>query len=346
MDNKVNVGIIGAGNWGRNLVRNFSQLKEAELRSICDIDPQILQNMKALYPDVTTTSLYQDLLENEEIEAVVIATIAKEHYGLAKKALLADKDLFVEKPMTLSLEEAEELVELAEERKRILMVGHLLKYHPAVTMVKQLIERGELGEIYYLYSQRLNLGQIRRDENSLWSFAPHDISVILYLLDDEPIRVNATGGYYIQKGIEDVTFLNLHFRDRKMAQIHVSWLDPHRVRKLTVVGSKKMVVFDDVEAMEKVKIFDKGVGLSAFPSYEEVATLRFGDIYIPRVDMTEPLRLECQHFLDCVRERKVPRSDGRDGLRVIKVLEAAQLSLEGRGVPVDLSISLPRKSKT
>ncbi len=268
----------------------------------------------------------------------MIATSAKTHYELVKKALLHDKHVYVEKPFTLNVTEAEELVKLAEEKDKILMVGHLLEYHPAVEKLKELIDNGELGKIYYLYSQRVNLGKIRQDENALWSFAPHDISIILYLLGTEPVNISARGNAYLQDKIEDVVFMSLYFPGRVMAHFHLSWLDPHKIRKLTIVGSEKMAVFDDMESEEKVRIYDKGVTRKNkdFVSYDEFLTLRFGDIFIPHITMAEPLKRECQHFLNCIKENKAPRSDGRDGLRVVKVLAAAQKSLERGGEPVEI----------
>jgi len=219
------------------------------------------------------------------------------------------------------------------------MVGHLLEYHPGVEKLKQMIVSGDLGDIYYLYSQRVNLGIVRHDENALWSFAPHDISVMLYLLEQEPISVSARGECYLQSGIEDVVFVNLHFADRTMAQLQLSWLDPHKLRKLTIVGSQKMVVFDDVESTEKIRIYDKAAERRDYESYGDAITLRFGDVVIPHIDMTEPLKVECSHFLECIEKDRTPRSDGHDGLRVVRVLEAAQKSLDLNGVPVDVNPS-------
>ena len=239
--------------------------------------------------------------------------------------------------MALCVDDAKELVNFADCVGRTLMVGHLFQYHPAVEMLRGLVRNGELGEIYYIYSQRLNLGIVRSDENALWSFGPHDVSIVLHLLEQEPDTVSARGVGYLQPGIEDVVFVNLHFADGKMAQLQLSWLDPHKVRKMTIVGSKKMVVFDDVESAEKVKIYDKAAEREDYESYGEAITLRFGDVLIPHVSPVEPLRLECQHFADCIVNGTSPRSDGRDGLRVVRVLDAAQRSLEQQGVPVSLS---------
>ena len=226
----------------------------------------------------------------------MLAVPATQHFEAAKQALEAGKHVFVEKPITLNVRDARDLVELSEQTGRFLMVGHLLEYHPAVQMLKELIQTGELGEVYYLYSQRVNLGIIRQDENALWSFAPHDVSTVLYLLGQEPDSVSARGECYLQEGIEDVVFVNLHFTDGKMAQLQLSWLDPHKIRKLTIVGSRKMVVFDDAESAEKVRIYDKSAERRDYVSYGDAISLRFGDVVIPHLEMIEPLMLECQHF--------------------------------------------------
>ena len=245
---------------------------------------------------------------------------------------MADKDVLVEKPMALNTKDAEEMLEIAEKRKRILMVGHLLIYHPVVDRLKEMVDSGELGRIYYIYTQRVNLGVIRQDENALLSFAPHDLSVILYLLEEEPMVVTAHGESYIQKGIEDVVFLGLQFSDGKMANIHLSWLDPHKLRRITIVGSKKMVVFDDMEASEKLKIYDKGVKNLSYDTYGEYLSLRFGDITIPSIKMVEPLRAEAEHFIQSIESRKEPKTGGRDGLKVVKILMAAQESLKKKRI--------------
>ena len=330
------LAIIGLGYWGPNLLRNFDQLRDCEVKFCCDLNNDNLLRIKEQYPHIVITKDYKGLMEDNELEAIVIATSASSHYNLVKEALLHRKHVFVEKPLVLNLEHATELVNLAEKTNRRLMVGHLMEYHPAVEKLKEIIQSGELGEIYYLYSQRVNLGKIRQDENALWSFAPHDLSIIMYLLEMEPENVSTRGQSYLQDGIEDVVFVNLQFPNKVMAQIQLSWLDPHKIRKITVVGSKKMAVFDDMEATEMLKIYDKGVSNSQFAPYGEALSLRFGDISIPYIKMTEPLKLECQHFLDCIKNNQLPRSDGRDGLRVVKVLQAAQESLDQNGVPIDI----------
>lgn len=334
----VKLAVIGYGYWGPNLVRNFKAIKNVEVALCCDLIEENLLKFKNQYPTIKTSDNCSEVFNDSNIDAIVIASSAATHYELAKQALKSNKHVFVEKPLALSSREAEELVRLADEKNRVLMVGHLLKYHPAVDQIKGYIKNGEIGKINYLYSQRLNLGKIRKDENSLWSLAPHDISVILYLLEEEPIEVSAVGEFYLRDGVEDVIFCSLKFPDNILAHIHVSWLDPHKVRKLTIVGDKKMIVFDDMQSSEKIWIYDKGVEAGAeYKSYGEDLTLRFGDIVVPKVNMVEPLRVECEHFIGCIEERKTPRSDGRDGLRVVKVLEAAQESLNKGGVPVKIS---------
>jgi predicted dehydrogenase len=333
----IELGQVGIGAWGKNLARNFRQLKGCNLKYVCDLNQKTWGPLQSNLPGVAFTSRFEDLLEDKTLQAVVVATTAPSHYALCKAALLAGKDVYVEKPFVLSVDQAEELKKLVEENQRILMVGHLLLYHPVVNRIKQMIDSKELGDIYYIYSQRVNLGTIRGDENSLWNFAPHDIAVTLHLLGQEPTDVSARGQSYLQNGIEDVVFLTMNFHNRSMAHIHVSWLDPHKIRKLTIVGSKKMVVFDDLEASEKLRIYDKSAEHTTdYNTYAEYITLRFGDIIIPHQKVEEPLRVECQHFLDCVRDRRQPLTDAADGLRVIKVLQAAQKSLKADGVPVSV----------
>ena len=329
------VGVVGLGAWGWNVARNFAELKNCKLVTCCDMDDRRRAAASRAWPGVDPVATFDEMIRRD-IEAVVISSPAITHYELTKKALLAGLDVFVEKPFTLKVSHAEELVELAERNKRILMVGHLLEYHPVVRRLKTMIKSGELGPLYYIYTQRVNLGRIRGDENALWSFAPHDISQILYMLDMEPTDVSVRGQSFIQEGIEDVAFVSLYFENRIMAHIHLSWLDPHKVRKTTIVGADKMAVFDDAEATEKLRIYDSHAEVPAARTYGEAIQVRFGDILIPRVDMTEPLKLECQHFVDCVSSRVTPVSDGRDGLRVVRILEAAQRSLEHDGVPVKI----------
>ncbi len=332
-----NLAIAGIGAWGKNLLRNFYNLSAGRLVLVCDQDEERLDYAKANYVGVETTTSYDDILKRDDIEAVVLATPPADHFKMAMSAIEAQKDVFVEKPLVLSVAEGEKLVEAAEKANRILMVGHIMVYHPATIYLKAQIDSGELGRVYYLYASRVNLGKVREIENALWSFAPHDISIILYLLGKDPVRVTATGSAYLQPGIEDVVFTTLHFGDGTMAHIHVSWLDPHKDRKLVVVGSKKMAVFDDSQASEKIRLYDKSVATRQdYETYGEYLSIRTGDIVIPRVKSSEPLGEECRHFLDCIEKRERPRSDGTEGLRVLRVLDAAQQSLEAGGAPVNL----------
>ncbi|MBE3070187.1 MAG: Gfo/Idh/MocA family oxidoreductase, partial [Planctomycetes bacterium] len=259
------------------------------------------------------------------------------HHRLAREALDAGKHVFVEKPMTLAPADAEDLVARADAAGKVLMVGHLLEYHPCVLHLRDLVDQGRLGRLRYMYCQRVNLGVVRKDENAWWSLAPHDVSVILFIFQAEPVTVTAQGQAYLREGVEDVVFAQLKFADGRMAHIHVSWFDPHKIRKMTLVGADKMATFDDMDASEKIRIYDKGADvLGSVVGYDASVNIRSGDILIPKTPGGEPLRAECLHFLDCVEHGKTPRSDGRDGLRVVRVLEAAERSLRGGGVPVNL----------
>jgi predicted dehydrogenase len=336
----VNVAVVGVGGWGKNLARNYFQIPDCSLKYICDLNRARLEELQRQLPGTATTTRFEDVVGDPEVQACVIATTASRHYTLAKAALRAGKDVFVEKPFVLEVHQAEELVHIAEQEGRILMVGHLLEYHPAVGRLKAMIDSRELGDIYYVYNQRVNLGMVRHDENALWSFAPHDVSVLLYLLGREPTDVAARGQSYLRRGVEDVVFMTLNFDDQALAHIHVSWLDPHKIRKITIVGSRKMVIFDDMENTEKLKVYDKSAEHNTdYSTFAEYVTLRFGDITIPHLKVDEPVRLECQHFLECIRDRRPPRSDGRDGVRVVKVLAAAQRSLEKNGIPIPIEVT-------
>lgn len=333
----IDLGIIGIGGWGKNLLRTFSGLPGARVKIACDLVPDRLEAGRERFPATEFSEDYHRILNDPGIRAVVVATPGAKHFELARECLKAGQDVFIEKPMTLTARDSEELVELAEREKLIIMVGHLLLYHPAVVKLKSEVEAGTVGELHYLYSQRLNLGKIRRSENALWTFAPHDISVALYLMGEEPIRVSAWGESYIQEGVVDVAFARIGFAGGKMAHIHVSWLDPHKVRRITLVGSRKMIVFDDMDSAEPVKIYDKGVPENLeYDTYGEYLRLRYGDIQIPWVKSGEPLQAECAHFIDSVRERKAPLTDGVNGLTVVKVLESAQRSMDSGGVEIKL----------
>jgi predicted dehydrogenase len=328
------VGAVGYGYWGPNLVRNLAKAKDAELAVVCDLSPEHLESFSASHPGVPTTTSFDELLADYALDAVMIATSAPTHHALVRRALEAGKHVFVEKPLALTSADSEDLVRLAEDCGLTLMVGHLMEYHAAIEWIRDYIASGELGDILYLYAQRLNLGRVRREENAFWSLAPHDVSTVLYLLGETPDRVSANGAAYLHEGVEDTVFANLHFPSGRMANIHVSWLDPHKVRRLTIVGSKKMLVFDDMQATDKVWIYDRGVEPHQALAYGEDLTLRFGDITVPYVKLGEPLAAEVGHFVNACRTGTVPRSDGRDGLRVVRVLEAVDESIAAGGAPV------------
>lgn len=331
----VNIAIIGAGAWGKNLVRNFHEL--GFLRAVCDSDEKVLKSNKIQYSDITVTNSLDDLITQspnnpitKSINTVVIATPAETHYEMAKEALLAEKNVYVEKPLSLKIEEAVELIQLAEKKKKILMVGHILQYHPAVIRLKELIDNGDLGKIQYIYSNRLNIGKIRTEENILWSFAPHDISIILYLLNEFPLRVSSTGGNYLQKDIADVTVTTMDFPSGIKSHIFVSWLHPFKEQKLVVVGDKKMAVFDDI-SKEKLFLYPHKIEWKKM-----IPVALKAESEIVSIDPVEPLRAECLHFIDCVANNKIPKTDGEEGLRVLRVLDAAQQSLNsGQQVSLD-----------
>jgi len=336
-DSALSVAVIGAGYWGKNLVRIFATAKRCALKTVCDINESLLAAHQRNFPFLATTTDADAVLSDDRVQAVVLATPVPTHFDLASRALRAGKHVYVEKPLTLRATEARALIDLAQETELKLMVGHLLEYHPAVNYLKDMLDRGQLGQPYYMYTQRVNLGIVRQNENAWWSLAPHDIAVICYLLGSEPVSVAAHGQCYLQRDIEDVVFATIKFADGKMAHVHCSWLDPHKIRKMTVVGPQKMVTFDDMEATEKIRIYDKGAAIKhdITTSYADIIALRFGDIVIPTIPGGEPLSLECQHFVECVLANRPVRTDGADGLRVVQVLEAGQESLKKRGMPVD-----------
>lgn len=332
----VNLAVVGAGSWGRLVLRNFAHTPGCRLRYICDTAPVTLKHQSELYPQARPTRRFRTVLGDPALDAVALATPAPLHYEMARAALEAGKHVFVEKPMALTADHAEELVELAAAVDRKLMVGHLLEYHPAVALMKELIEEGALGEVYYMYCQRLNLGVVREQENAFWSLAPHDVSVILYLFGAEPVEVEACGQSFLRKGVEDVVFATLRFADGRVAHIHVSWLDPHKERSMVLVGSEKMLVFDDMQASEKLRVFEKAATISLDERKSASAVqVRHGDIWVPRLPLCEPLAVETGHFIDCIRHDKVPRSDGRDGLRVVRILETVERRLRG-AVPIPM----------
>jgi predicted dehydrogenase len=329
------LGVVGMNYWGPNLARNFARLPGCRVAWICDRDEAVLARHRSTYPASRFTSRYEDLLADAALDAVVIATPAPTHGPLARRALEAGKDAFVEKPLALTAAEALELAATADERGRVLMVDHLLVYHPAVQAVKEIVDGGRLGRVFYLYGNRQNLGIVRHDENALWSLGPHDISVMLHLVGERPTEVAASGESYLQPGVEDVVFGRIRFPSGILGHLHLSWLDPQKMRRITVIGSERMVVFDDMETERKVTIYDKGP-IPRTETYGEYIQVRSGDIHIPKVPATEPLRIVCERFAQAVRDRRPTASDGRAGAAVVEVLEAMTASLAASGQPVPL----------
>ena len=347
----VNIGVVGCGYWGPKHIRVCHELEGAKLTTVCDLDERKLQQVRAQYPDLKTTTNFKHLLQNGT-DAVVIATPVSTHYRLAKEALLWDKHVLIEKPITATSKEASEIIELAEKRNLVIMAGHTYEYHPAVDFLKKVIDRGELGDIYSIDAARLNLGLFRPDVNVLWDLAPHDISIILRLLNEEPFAVSAQGAYHVGSSVYDIAYLELMFASGTMSHIHVSWLHPRKIRQITIVGSKKMAIYDDVSETEKVLIYDKGLTIpedgnvndkfSAWPP-----NYRYGDVVIPFISNAEPLKLECSHFINCITKGTKPRSDGWSGLKVTSILEAANRSLAngGRREKLDLAAVTVARTK-
>ena len=327
MDQTLRLGVAGLGYWGPNLARNFSAIPGCELAYLCDADPAARERMTRLFPGAAPAPDLDELLADPSLDAVVLATPVPTHAELAVRVLEAGKHCFVEKPLALTAADAERAVAAAEDAGRTLMVGHLLEYHPGVRRLKELTEAGELGdEIYYIYGNRLNLGKLRADENALWSLGAHDVSVLLYLADEEPTEVVAHGESYVRPGVEDVVFCFLRFPSGLTAHLHLSWLDPHKERRFTVVGSRRMATFDDMALERKLTVYDKGFDEDAH-GYGEYIT-RSGGSFSPPIPNVEPLRAECEHFVESIRTGRAPQSDGAGGLRVVRVLEQLQHSLQ------------------
>jgi predicted dehydrogenase len=322
----VSVGVVGLGYWGPNLARNFERLGETELRWICDASEDARERWAPQFPRARVAASLDELLADESLDAVVIAAPVPLHAELAVRVLEAGKHCFVEKPLAQSVADAERVVAAAEVAGKVLMVGHLLEYHPGVRKLKEVADSGDLGDIRYVYANRLNLGKLREDENALWSLGAHDVSVLLYLVDEEPDEMHAFGESYMRRPVEDVVFCYLRFPSGLMAHLHLSWLDPHKERRFTIVGSDKMATFDDMELEQKLVIYDKGFDQD-YSSYGEYIA-RSGDVWSPHISNEEPLRIECKHFAECVRDGATPISDGQSGLRVVRVLEGLQESLD------------------
>ena len=336
MSRPLRVGVAGLGYWGPNLARNFAAIDGCELAYCCDEAEATRARVAAMFPGVRVTADLGELLADPELDAVALATPVSTHAELATAVLEAGKHCFVEKPLAQSVADAEVAVAAAQRADRVLMVGHLLEYHPGVAKLKELADSGELGEqIFYIYGNRLNLGKLRADENALWSLGAHDVSVVLYLADEEPIEVAAHGESYVRSGVEDVVFCFMRFPSGLTAHLHLSWLDPHKERRFTVVGSRRMATFDDMELERKLTVYDKGFDQDA-RGYGEYIT-RSGDIFSPRIDNREPLRIECEHFVQSVVNGTQPRSDGASGLRVVRVLEALDRSLRRSRPGIEVS---------
>lgn len=339
----IKIAQIGVGYWGPNILRNFYDIENVEVKKVVDKNPDRQKYIKQKYRTIETGEDISEIVGDKEIDAVIISTPAGLHYEMVKKVLLSNKHCFVEKPLALKTAEARELVKIAEEKGLVLMMGHVFLYNAAVNDLKKRISNGELGKIYYIYSQRLNLGRIRSDVNALWNFAPHDVSIVLYLLEKMPVTVSASGMSCIQEGIEDIVFMNMKFSDGIIAHCHVSWLDPNKTRIMTIIGSKKMIIYDDVSDY-KIQIFDKGIDVNSknqylgdFDSFGKFQLIkRAGDIIIPKIDFEEPLKSEALHFIECVREGKKPLSDGKSGLKVTQIIEAAMKSLNNKSVEVKI----------
>jgi len=341
MKTGIKVGVAGCGYWGPNLIRNFRALPDCQLKTMCDISEARLKHLKTVYPEVEGETNFEAMVQQGGLDAVVIATSVKHHFPMAKAALLAGKHTMIEKPLAASTAECEELVDIAKQKGLVLMVGHTYLYSPVVRKIKEIVDSGDVGEIRYISARRLNLGLFQKDINVAWDLAPHDISVILHILQDKPLNVSCRGAAHVTPGIEDVTSMSLLFSKGRSAIIQSSWLDPRKVREMTIVGSKRMIVYDDLAPQEKIKIFDARVDRP--PHYDTFAEFHYayhyGDVYAPYVKQEEPLKTECQHFLDCIKNGTTPISSGNNGLEIVRVLEASSQSLRMNGSPVDFSTS-------
>lgn len=339
----ITIGIIGCGYWGPNLLRNFAENEGARLRWMCDLDEQRLTAMGRRYPSAETTRDYKKMLGDSELSAVVIATPVATHHNFAREALLAGKHVLIEKPFTASAREAQELIELAERERLILMVDHTFIYTGAVRKIKEMVESNELGELLYFDSTRVNLGLFQNDINVVWDLAPHDLSIMDYIIGREPVALTATGSCHIERGIENIAYVMLKFTDEFIAHFHFNWLSPVKIRRTLIAGSRKMVVYDDIEPTEKIRVYDSGVTTNRSAdevdretAYKTLVSYRTGDVWVPKLDSTEALRYVCQEFLDAMREGRAPLTDGRAGLRVVRLLEAAQESINQGGRLVEV----------
>ncbi len=339
MNAPISLGIVGCGYWGPNLIRNFSALPNCKVKAMCDLNEGRLKHLLGLYPDVAGLTDFTRFLRIPGLDAVVIATPVKHHFPLAKASLLAGKHTFIEKPMASSSAECEELCEIADRNGLVLMIGHTFLYSAPVRKITQLIRTGDIGQIRYINSRRLNLGLFQRDINVAWDLAPHDISIILNILGEFPVSVNCSGNAHVTPGIEDVTNMSLSFSQQRFATIQSSWLEPRKVREMTIVGTRRMIVYDDLQTHEKIRVYD--VRVEGPPHYDTFAefhySYHYGDSYIPYLKQEEPLKTECEHFLDCIESGTEPASGGQAGLEMVRILEAASTSLKANGAPVKFS---------
>lgn len=342
MKSQISIGVVGCGYWGPNLVRNFHKIENVAVKALCDVNLARLKKMHSVYPEIEATTDYDHLLNGIDLEAVVIATPVKQHFPLAKAALLAGKHTFIEKPMASSSAECEELIELAKKNGLTLMIGHTFLYSAPVQKISEIVQSGDIGEIRYINSRRLNLGLFQKDMNVAWDLAPHDISIILHVLGEFPTSVNCQGNAHVTAGIEDVTNLSLSFGKKRFATIQSSWLEPRKVREMTIVGTQRMIVYDDLQANEKIRIYD--VRVERPPHYNTFAEFQYsyhyGDSYIPHLKQEEPLSAMSQHFVECIQSGSQPVTGGKEGLDMVKILEAASESLLAGGAP----ITFPRET--
>lgn len=338
MPNALSIGVVGCGYWGPNLIRNFRTLPDCNVKLMCDVSAQRLKHMRSLYPEIEGVMDFDHLLNGAGLDAVVVATSVKHHYAMAKASLLAGKHTFIEKPMASSSAECEELIEIARKNGLVLMVGHTFLYSAPIRKIKEIVGYGDIGEIRYISSRRLNLGLFQKDINVAWDLAPHDIAIVLYIMGEPPTSVNCWGNAHVTPGVEDVTTMCVNFGQNRFATIQSSWLDPRKVREMTIVGTRRMIVYDDMQPIEKIRIYDMRVDRP--PHYDNFAEFQYsyhyGDSYIPYIKQEEPLKVECQHFVECIQTGRMPLTAGKNGLQVVQILEAATASLRQNGTAMPL----------
>ena len=341
MNTPISVGVVGCGYWGPLLVRNLKSVPNCKLKAVCDVSESRLEHLKALYPEIEGVTDHEQFLNGLGLDAIVIASPVNYHYPLAKASLLAGKHTFIEKPMASSSAECEELIEIAERNGLVLMIDHTFLYSSPVRKIVEIVEAGDIGDIRYINSRRLNLGLFQKDINVAWDLAPHDISIILHILGEFPVAVNCQGNAHVTPRVEDVTNMSLYFRHKRFATIQSSWLEPRKIREMTIVGTRRMIVYDDLQTSEKIRIYD--VRVERPPHYDTFAefhySYHYGDSYIPHIQQEEPLKVVCQHFVDCIENNTPPLTGGQEGLEMVRILEASSVSLKASGAPVTFSPS-------